>query len=193
MRLTKILKQLQTKKKKNQNSKVCNFATYFSMRVGIFFLSFFFFKKTYLSMCVGLFFFFKKKHKQNLPYSPLCACCAQNEHFFPICIHVSCSHDACDIPLKVTCCMCMLKIQPCLPKKWVVHCGDPLKMVRLCYFPSFQPKFWFLSPKLSTENSNFYLKSSQPKFLMMCVFSPFKKKKLYPLQEKEKYNSYFSK
>ena len=41
----------------NQNSKVCNFATYFSMRVGIFFLSFFFFKKTYLSMHVGLFLF----------------------------------------------------------------------------------------------------------------------------------------
>ena len=67
MRLTKILKQLQTKKKKNQNSKVCNFATYFSMRVGIFFLSFFFFKKTYLSMRVGLFFF---KTQTKSPLQP---------------------------------------------------------------------------------------------------------------------------
>ena len=53
-------------------------------------------------------------------------------------------------------------------------------------------KFWFLYPKLSTKNSDFYLESSQPKILIMHAFSPFLKK-IVATPGKKKSNSYFSK
>ena len=54
-------------------------------------------------------------------------------------------------------------------------------------------KFWFLYPKLSTKNSDFYLESSQPKILIMHAFSPFFKKIVATTGKKKKSNSYFSK